>query len=947
VAALTAACAVLLVVGVTLVTWKWWEAEQAYQSEVEQRRIAQQKTLDEAEAKLAAQQAAKLADDQKKQAVDARNAMATALDKARRAQYAALFSKLARPWQEGGFLLDSTLMACSWDMCGWEWYFLKSSARTGNRGMTLYGHKAQVRYLAYSPDGKRLASGTFYGEVKVWDTYSGKLLANRDDKDGLRLLGLSFGPGGDELLLMFEAGLLLAWDHAGDKVVRTLPLPVASDVCAFCPDGRRVATATWSSKPQGTEQLAVWDTKTGHQLFHRQWPLDKHHYVKVGLSPGGNLVACDCAAGTGIRIWDVAADQELCMLHQKFASDLSFGQGGELLFTGDGGGAMRVWHSRTGTLVSAWPTTGDIQAGSLSPDGRRLATAGGEGVRVWDALTGQQLLHLASDARANSSCVMFSPDGQQLASGLFDGSVRVWATCPAREPFTLWGNFGIALSADGQWVATRPFDTKNEIKVSNAKTGEVAWSHFLTVDGPTVAHFAFSPDAKTVAGAGPEGVVVWETATGRELARLQKENWWATNIHFSGDGQRLLFVARTEGPDQNKDTETPIFTSAAVEVWDVGLQKRHLAVPLPVEAVERLAVSPDGKTFAFVTNGKVNSQVTWCNAATGAVLKTLNVKEKWPNVHLQTYFGADNRCLALICRFESSTILDVATGQKVLTLKTPDEATPYIKHVALSPDGRWLATAAEPDGPGETHAARMWDTKTGEQVLHFKVKGLVDDLAFCPDGKRLAVVSPRHIQFWNVEELMAAPLHAWEVKDLVETLFAEHPLREQVLEKLAQDKKIEPNVRADALALAKVYPEDAEQLYQAAWKLVHDLKADKKARALAVVYAEAACALAPKEAVYLAGLGAAHYRAGNYAKARVPLLAADKELFESWQPSLEVQNVLFLAMTHQQLGEKQEAQKAFAKAMKIHDERFTYTKDANVGALIQEAGKLIPAQVGK
>jgi WD40 repeat protein len=588
---------------------------------------------------------------------------------------------------------------------------------TGKLLRTLQGHADEVSSVAWSPDGKILASGSYDQTVKLWEAATGKLLSTLQGHTG-QVCSVAWSPDGKTLASGSSDQTVKLWEAATGKLLSTLQGhsdPVWS--VAWSPDGKTLASGS------SDQTVKLWEAATGKVLTTLQG-----HTGEVGSvawSPDGKTLASGSYDQT-VKLWEAATDKLLSTLqgHTGQVRSVAWSPDGKTLASGSFDHTVKLWDAATGKpLATLQGHTDAVTSVGWSPDGKTLASGSGDQtVKLWEAATGKLLTSLQGHTDWVYS-VAWSPDGKTLASGSSDHTVRLWEAATGKLLSTLQGHtdlvLSIAWSPDGKTLASGARD--QTVKLWEAATGKL----LATLQGHTdlVYSVGWSPDGKTLAsGSYDKTVKLWEAATSKVLTTLQGHTDSIYSVAWSPDGKTLASGARDK----------------TVKLWEAATGKLLTTLQGHTDAVYSVAWSPDGKTLA---SGSGDKTVKRWEAATGKLLSTL---QGHTGEVYSVAWSPDEKTLASGSSDKTVKLWEADTG-KLLASFQGHVDTVFI--VAWSPDGKTLAS-----GSGD-HTVMLWEAARGELLA--SLQGHTDtvwSVAWSPDGKTLASGSlDRTVKLWEAD----------------------------------------------------------------------------------------------------------------------------------------------------------------------------------------------------
>jgi WD40 repeat protein len=684
-------------------------------------------------------------------------------------------------------------------------------------------HPQMITCVAYSPDGKLLATGSRDNTVKIWDLANGhELLTYTGHMDFLR--AIVFSPDSKKIASGGGDKDIRVWDpRTGKDHVVLQGAGTATFAMVFAPDGATLIAGHDGGPEKAAGSLAFYDVASGKLL--RSVNNFKNFVQTVAINAKGNIVAAGCGDGH-VRLYAFPSITQSETQLEYWGYQSTRGATRFLAISPDDRTLLRCTpgyldtdrmrtqlipaeQARVGVeLFSLVQPGSSFQASSprgfipypklsspvvtnhlmavFSHDGKKLFLGGSDGtIRIYDPEAGEELGALKGHTGAITGLAMH-PDGIQLASTGSDYMVRLWDFDVVLQANEYSGHqapvWTAQIAKNGQFVASAGAD--RTVKVWENGTGKLL--HSLEGHEAAVTALVITPDSKSIISGGGDRVLkVWDPAQGKHIRDLDGHAATVTCLDVSADGKTLASGS----------------ADRVIILWDLAAGKQNRIISDLDSLVTSVAFAPDGNTIAV---GCVDQSIRLIDVDTGAV------KHRWsghgvsvngltftadgaglvscggdhqvrywpmkdPGQNPVTFVGHTGPVSSVACF--KDTIVSCGADQTVRLWKnedgTPRELRTFRGHrdwvtsVAFSKDGYFVVSASV------DRTLRVWEITSRETPLLPEHMGAVFAVAFSPDGKKIASGgADKLIKVWDRTtgaELMTLSGHLDRIANLVFT----------------------------------------------------------------------------------------------------------------------------------------------------------------------------------
>lgn len=554
------------------------------------------------------------------------------------------------------------------------------------RLLTLEGHTNWVRKIAFSPNAQILASASEDSTVKVWQLQSGKCWYTLSEHTG-SVYSVAFSPNGSLLVSGSSDLTIRIWQVSEGCCLKILHGHSGSVTSVrFSPDGKQLVSSGFDSL------IKIWDVETGECLY----TITEHENL-VGTthfsSNGALLVSASC--DNTVRIWNTQNYQCLRILkgHTGWVWEAIWSTDNRLIASCGADQTIRIWDVETSTCLRTLKGHNhQIWGVAFSSDNQTLASASeDQTIRLWQVSDGKCIACIHG---YNNwvKVVTFSPNAQMLASGHRDNTLRIWDTksgeCLRELKAYSQGLPAVAFHPNLEIVAGGSQD--GTIKLWDLKNSEC--SHTFIGHTDEIWSLAFSSDGKLLASSSFDHTVkLWDLSLGECRLTLHGHTDRVAAIAFSPLGQILA-----SGSDD-----------CTIRLWDLQENRYIKVLQGHSGRIGAIAFSPDGSLLA---SPSLDQTVKIWDVSKGECLHTLNEHTSWV---MAVSFSPDGQKIASSSCDQTVKIWGVEEGSCLNTLSGHSN---WIWSVAFSQDGSILASASEDE------TIRLWDMQSGTCLRILKAK---------------------------------------------------------------------------------------------------------------------------------------------------------------------------------------------------------------------------------
>ncbi len=513
-----------------------------------------------------------------------------------------------------------------------------------NGSLLWVGNHTSTICVAWSPDGRLLASGARDTTIKVWDVASGTNIQTLLHHTS-GVYSLAFSPDGSLASGDFD-GTICLWEQEQKVFTCVQVLKGHTNMVkglAWSPDGKLLATGSWDYT------IKLWDIARGTNLQTLLGHTNMIHHL--AWSPDGRLLA-SCSIDKTIRLWKQDGTQRALHGHTAAVYSIAFTPDSCAILSGSEDGTLRLWDvARSQCIRVQQGHTVSFQDIDWSPDGTQLISGGTDGqVIIWDIVNKSPLKVLHGHSWIIGG-VAWSPDGKWVASCEWHTVIRLWnpitGICSQELRDPIGAAMGMVQSPDGRSLACGT--TRHGAQVWDIATCSLRWTG--RIHTPVIRHVSWSPDGSQLSGGGDDGnVYLWSATDGTLLQQFQGHHGIVMRVVWSPDGTQLASCGGSS-------------TMGEVFLWKMPTGEHIQTLTEQSGIIYTIIWSPDG---SHLISGGSDGKLRWWKAHSGVCI---HVREAHQGTVQSLRISPDGHRLASCGDDGTITIWDLRCGKHLQTLR--------------------------------------------------------------------------------------------------------------------------------------------------------------------------------------------------------------------------------------------------------------------------------------
>jgi WD40 repeat protein len=599
-------------------------------------------------------------------------------------------------------------------------------AETGIEVMTFAGHKDFVKSCAFSPDGRRIVSGSFDGMIKIWNAETGEEIHTlRGHKTSVNAVIVT--PDGKHFVSGSSDYNLKVWDMESGQEIRTLEGHSDKvNAVAVTPDGKRAISASGDIIGGCIDHtLKIWDL----EVEGARSPYEAHSskVTTLAITPNGRHVVSGSWDNT-LKLWSMESGELLKTLegHRDWIEALAIVPDGRRAISVSND-ETKVWDLESGELVSTFRGhEGSIMSAAMTPDGKRVVSGslGDEALKVWNPESGQEVYTLAKN-NWNVSSIVLTENGRLAVSVCFYDNLSVWdvkgGTVIKELKFYDDLTGSVTISPDGEHalsVSWRKYGRKGDIvRVWDLKNEKIQKA--FKSDGCKISTGCWTPDGGRFVYGDFIRIKILDLESGAVIRTWEGHSDFIKSVSITPDGKCVVSGSEDK----------------TVRIWNLEGGELLHTLEGHSDTVNKVAITPDGER---VVSGSDDRTVKVWNLKGGKELCTLKGHADKVTAVTAT---SDGRFVVSGSGDKTVRIWDIRSGKEIRALHGH---TAEVKEVAVTPDGKQVIST-------DSNKLKVWDMETGKEIYTLEANRSIWEALMQYSQRAVSCRRQSVIKVWDLE----------------------------------------------------------------------------------------------------------------------------------------------------------------------------------------------------